>query len=203
MGSSRPDPGHPTEDVPPSEMRFHSTEYGETGDEVPDPHRGSQAQEHTREPGAAMETLETSLRTLLDSKPGVIHSVTPDMTVGAAVEILNANNVGAVLVMKGGRLVGVFTERDVLRRVVGEHRDPNETRVDEVMTRELVVMRPSATVQDAMTVVAERRCRHLPIVEDGKVLGVVSAGDLNHWLIRNREVDIGQLVDYITGKYPA
>jgi CBS domain-containing protein len=64
-------------------------------------------------------------------------------------------------------------------------------------------MRPSSTVQDAMTVVAERRCRHLPIVEEGKVLGVVSAGDLNHWLIRNREVDIRQLVDYISGKYPA
>src|SRR5512146_2562878 len=108
-----------------------------------------------------MQTMETPLRTLLESKAGAIYSVTPDMTVGAVVEILNTNKVGAVLVMIGARLVGVFTERDVLRRVVGDHLDPDKTRVGEVMTRELVVMRPSATVQDAMSVMAERRFRHL------------------------------------------
>jgi CBS domain-containing protein len=150
-----------------------------------------------------MTTMDTQLRTLLETKPGAVYSVTPDTTVGAAVEILNTNNVGAVLVMSGARLLGIFSERDVLRRVVGEHRDPDKTQIADVMTHELVVMRPSATVQDAMSVVAERRCRHLPIVEDGKVLGVISAGDLNHWLIRNRDVDVGQLVDYISGKYPA
>lgn len=150
-----------------------------------------------------METLETPLRTLLESKPRVTHSVTPEMTVQAAVDVLNAHNVGAVLVMSGTGLVGIFTERDVLRRVLGARRDPRETRVEDVMTRELVVMRPSSTVQDGMTVVSERRCRHLPIVDEGKVLGVISAGDLNHWLIRNREIDLEQLVQYIAGKYPA
>jgi CBS domain-containing protein len=149
-----------------------------------------------------MQGMETQLRTLLENKPGAVHSASPDMTVAAVVAILNAQNVGAVLVMNGTELVGVFTERDVLRRVVGQHRDPDKTLVADVMTKDLVVMRPSSTVQDAMTVVAERRCRHLPIVEDHKVLGVISAGDLNHWLIRNREVDLEQLVDYIQGKYP-
>jgi CBS domain-containing protein len=149
-----------------------------------------------------MQAMETQLRTLLENKPGAVHSVSPDMTVAAAVGILNARNVGAVLVMKGAELVGVFTERDVLRRVVGERRDPDTTRVGDVMTRDLVVMHLSSTVQDAMTVVSERRFRHLPIVEEGKVLGVISAGDLNHWLIRNREVDIEELVDYIKGTYP-
>jgi CBS domain-containing protein len=149
-----------------------------------------------------MPAMETPLRTLLDNKPGTLHSVPPDTTIAAAVELLNSKNVGALLVMSGAQLVGIFTERDVLRRVVGEHRDSNTTRVADVMTRELVVMRPGATVQDAMTVVAEQRCRHLPIVEDGRVLGVISAGDLNHWLIRNRDVDIQQLVEYISGKYP-
>jgi CBS domain-containing protein len=149
-----------------------------------------------------MQAMETPLRTLLENKSGTLHSVTPDTTIAAAVELLNSKNVGAVLVMSGAQLVGIFSERDVLRRVVGEHRDPNTTRIAEVMTRELVVMRQAATVQDAMTVVAEQRCRHLPIVEEGRVLGVISAGDLNHWLIRNREVDIQQLVEYISGKYP-
>jgi CBS domain-containing protein len=150
-----------------------------------------------------MQAMETQLLTLLENKPAGIVSVAPDMTVTAAVELINSRRVGAVVVMSGAQLVGIFTERDVLRRVVGERRDPDSTRIGDVMTRELVVMRPTATVQDAMTVVAERRCRHLPIVEEGRVLGIISQGDLNHWLIRNREVDIQQLVEYISGKYPA
>src|SRR6266545_4332507 len=132
-----------------------------------------------------MQAMETPLRTLLENKPRTLHSVTPDTTIAAAVDLLNSKNVGAVLVMSGAQLVGIFTERDVLRRVVGEHRDPDTTRIVDVMTRKLVVMRQAATVQDAMTVVAEQRCRHLPIVEDGRVLGIISVGDLNHWLIRN------------------
>ncbi len=150
-----------------------------------------------------MEAMQADLRTLLASKDNVVQTVTPGMTVSAAVELINAKKIGSVLVMDGERLLGIFTERDVLRRVVGERRNPDTTRVADVMTRELVVMRPTSTIQDAMTVVSERRCRHLPVVEDGKVLGVVSAGDLNHWLIRNRNVDVERLVDYITGKYPA
>ncbi len=150
-----------------------------------------------------MQAMETQLRILLENKPAGVVTVAPDMSVAAAVDLINARRVGAVLVMSGSQLAGIFTERDVLRRVVGEGRNPNTTRIADVMTRELVVMRPTSTVQDAMTVVAERRCRHLPIVEDGRVLGIISAGDLNHWLIRNREVDLQQLVEYISGKYPA
>jgi CBS domain-containing protein len=130
-------------------------------------------------------------------------SVPPDISVAAAVEVLNQNQVGSVLVLDGGRLVGIFTERDILRRVVGERRDPATTRVSEVMTRDLVVMRPSASVVDAMKVVSEKRIRHIPVVEAGNVVGVVSQGDLNHWLVRNREGQIQDLVDYVTGKYPA
>ena len=123
-----------------------------------------------------MQAMETPLRTLLENKPGTLHSVTPDTTIAVAVELLNSKNIGAVLVMRDAQLVGIFTERDVLRRVVGEHRDPDTTRVADVMTRALVVMRQTTTVQDAMTVVSEQRCRHLPIVEDGRVLGVYLRG---------------------------
>ncbi|HZZ84861.1 MAG TPA: CBS domain-containing protein [Anaeromyxobacteraceae bacterium] len=148
--------------------------------------------------------MDTELRQVLaEKRSGEVQTVTPQMTVSAAVELINARKIGSVLVMDGDRLVGIFTERDVLRRVVGERRDPDRTRVADVMTRELVVMKPTATVRDAMTVVAERRCRHLPIVEEGRLLGVISAGDLNHWLIKDREVHIEQLVDYINGSYPA
>lgn len=147
--------------------------------------------------------LKTPLRTILANKAtAATLSVSPTMTVAAAVELINASKVGSVLVMDGQRLVGIFTERDVLRRVVGARKDPEKTRVADVMTRELAVMRLTSTVEDAMTVISEKRIRHLPVVEEGKVVGVVSQGDLNHWLIRNREVEVGQLVDYITGKYP-
>ena len=148
--------------------------------------------------------LKTALGTVLAAKPSAVtHSVSPSMTVAAAVEVLNANKVGCVLVMDGQRLVGIFTERDVLRRVVGGRKDPEKTPIADVMTRELAVMRLASTVEDAMTVIAEKRIRHLPVVEEGKVVGVISQGDLNHWLIRNREVQVSQLVEFITGKYPA
>jgi CBS domain-containing protein len=130
-------------------------------------------------------------------------SIAPDVTVAAAAELLIRNQVGSVLVLDQGRLVGIFTERDVLRRVVGERRDPATTRVSDVMTRDLVVMRPSASVVDAMRVISEKRIRHIPVVEGGAVVGVVSQGDLNHWLVRNREGQIQDLVDFVTGKYPA
>ena len=130
-------------------------------------------------------------------------SVPPTVTVAAAAAVRNEHKVGSVLVMDGDRLVGIFTERDVLRRVVGERRDPATTRVADVMTRELVVMRPTASVEDAMRVVSERRVQHIPVVEGARVLGVVSQGDLNHWIVRNREGQIQDLVDYVTGKYPA
>jgi CBS domain-containing protein len=130
-------------------------------------------------------------------------SIPPDVAVAAAVELLIRNQVGSVLVLDHGRLVGIFTERDVLRRVVGERRDPATTRVSEVMTRDLVVMRPSSSVVDAMRVISEKRIRHIPVVEGGAVVGVVSQGDLNHWLVRNREGQIQDLVDFVTGKYPA
>lgn len=127
----------------------------------------------------------------------------PHITVAAAVEVLNRAKVGSVLVMDGDRLVGIFTERDILRRVLGEKRDPASTQVSEVMTRDVVVMRPSSSVVDAMRVISEKRIRHVPVVEGSTVVGVVSQGDLNHWLVRDREGQIQDLVDYVTGRYPA
>jgi CBS domain-containing protein len=149
--------------------------------------------------------MKTPLQTVLEHKKSAssLLTVRPTATVASAVDLLNSNKIGSVLVMDGDRLVGIFTERDVLRRVVGGRMDPEKTTISQVMTRELVVMKPSSTVEDAMSVISERRVRHLPVVEGGKVLGVISQGDLNHWLIRNREVHIEQLVDYITGRYPA
>jgi CBS domain-containing protein len=151
------------------------------------------------------KTLRTPLSAVLANKArgNVTHAVSPTMTVASAVELLNQNKVGSVLVIDEGRLVGIFTERDVLRRVVGERRDADRTTVAEVMTRDLVVMRPTSTVGEAMKVFSERRIRHLPVLDAGRLVGVVSQGDLNHWLIRDHQGEIQSLVEFVTGQYPA
>ncbi len=146
--------------------------------------------------------MTDTLRTLLEDKGRAVHSVAPQSTVIDAVRKMNAERIGAVLVMDGDQLAGIFTERDVLCRVVDEGRDPTTTNISEVMTSQPVVVRSSTTVEEAMAVVSEKRCRHLPVVDDSRLVGLVSSGDLTHWVTRNQEYHIQDLVNYITSKYP-
>jgi CBS domain-containing protein len=147
--------------------------------------------------------VQETLHTLLDRKGSTVYTVTPDTTVIDAVRKMNAERIGAVLVMNDDHLVGIFTERDVLCRVVDEERDAAATRVAEVMTASPVVVKSEATVSEAMAIVSEKRCRHLPVVEDNKLVGLVSSGDLTKWVTRNQEFHIQNLVNFITDKYPA
>jgi CBS domain-containing protein len=146
--------------------------------------------------------VNDTLRILLKSKGRTVHTVSPEATVLDAVRKMNHERIGALLVMKDDELVGIFTERDVLIRVVDQARDPAATRVAEVMTGNPVVVTAAATINEAMAIVSEKRCRHLPVVDEGKLLGLVSAGDLTHWVTRGHEYHIQDLVNYITGKYP-
>ena len=146
--------------------------------------------------------MKDTLHTLLKNKGRTVHVVDPDATVLDAVRKMNQERIGALLVMSGEDLVGIFTERDVLTRVVDQTRDPAATRVAEVMTSKPVVVTAAATINEAMAIVSEKRCRHLPVVDEGRLVGLVSAGDLTHWVTRNHEFHIQDLVNYITGKYP-
>ena len=146
--------------------------------------------------------MKDSLKTLLKNKGRTVHAVPPETTVLDAVRKMNQERIGALLVMNGDDLVGIFTERDVLTRIVDQGRDPGATRVAEVMTSKPVVVSAAATVNEAMAVVTEKRCRHLPVVDEGRLVGLVSAGDLTHWVTRGHEYHIQDLVNYITGKYP-
>jgi CBS domain-containing protein len=146
--------------------------------------------------------VNDTLRTLLKSKGRTVHTISPESSVLDAVRKMNHERIGALLVMKDDELVGIFTERDVLTRVVDQTRDPAATRVAEVMTGNPVVVTAAATINEAMAIVSEKRCRHLPVVDEGKLLGLVSAGDLTHWVTRGHEYHIQDLVNYITGKYP-
>jgi CBS domain-containing protein len=143
------------------------------------------------------------LRAIIEEKGGKVHSIAPTATVVEAVDAMNAVGVGALMVLDADQPVGIISERDLLRRVVGKRLDPESAKVADVMTRDLVVIKPDVDIEDAMAVVSEKRVRHLPVVENGKLLGVVSSGDLTRWATRDRDVQIKQLIDFITGKYPS
>ena len=141
--------------------------------------------------------MNDPLERLLESKTGGLETVEPQTSVMDAVARMNQRSIGSVLVMEGERLVGIFTERDVLTRVVPRQLDPNRTPVSEVMTRQLVTVSPSTTVQEAMMVVTDTRHRHLPVVQGGRVMAMVSTGDLTRWMVRDQQRTIDGLVDYV------
>lgn len=124
-----------------------------------------------------------------------IHSVGPDTPVTACVRTMSAEKIGALIVMDGERLIGIFTERDALNKVLAAGLDPVHTKVSEVMTKDPYCIPPTTTVGEAMQMVTQRRFRHLPIVENGKVLAVVSSGDLTHWLVKDQLREVQELVD--------
>ncbi len=146
--------------------------------------------------------MRDTLASVLANKGTAVHHVAPEATVLDAVEQMNQARIGALLVCVSGELVGIFTERDVLCRVVGERRDPEATKVVDVMTSEVATVRSSTRIEEAMAVISEKRIRHLPVVDDGDLKGVVSSGDLTRSVSRNQEGHIQHLMDFITGKYP-
>jgi CBS domain-containing protein len=124
-----------------------------------------------------------------------IHSVGPDTPVTECVRLMTSGKIDALIVMDGERLIGIFTERDALNKVLAGGLDPGNTKVSEVMTKDPYCIRPTTTVGDAMKLITKRRFRHLPIVDNGKVLAIVSSGDLTHWLVRDQIGEVQELVD--------
>jgi CBS domain-containing protein len=139
---------------------------------------------------------------ILKEKGADVHHTSPDATVLGAVEMMSSKRIGALMVCKEGQPLGMFTERDLMTRVILGGRDPATTRIEEVMSTEVVFVEPSTRAEEAMAVMTERRCRHLPVVSEGRVVGLISIGDLVRWASRNQEFQIRQLENYICGKYP-
>ena len=133
------------------------------------------------------------LSKLMQERRASIHSVTPDTTVTECVRQMNELKIGAMLVMEGERLSGIFTERDAMTRVLGGGLDPTRTPVKEVMSSDPVCVSPSTTLAEARALVTTKRIPHLPVVEDCRVVGMVSSGDLTHWLVPDQSVRIGDL----------
>lgn len=126
--------------------------------------------------------------------------VRPDSTVFQALQIMAENDIGAILVMEMGDIVGIFSERDYARRVVLQGRTSAGTHVRDIMTSKVVYVRPEQTVQDCMALMTEKRIRHLPVLENDEVLGVISIGDLVRATIQEQQFVINQLVQYIQGE---
>src|SRR6476660_7038824 len=121
-----------------------------------------------------------TVKEILTIKGPHVLTIGPEATVLDAALLMNEHKIGALLVLQNGGIVGVFTERDILRRIVAEQRSPSQTRVAEVMTAEVVCATPHTDLNEARTAMKNRRIRHLPVVDDqGKLQGLVSIGDLN------------------------
>jgi CBS domain-containing protein len=146
--------------------------------------------------------MNTPISAILDRKGSVVYSVAPGVTIAEAVAEMNRNRIGSVLILDGDRLVGIFTERDVLRRVVGAGIDPKTVRVAEVMSSGIITITRDATIEDTMKIFTERRCRHLPVIENGKLIGTVSIGDVTRWMADSHRAEAEQLKNYIAGGFP-
>jgi CBS domain-containing protein len=153
--------------------------------------------------GAEAIKFVDPVRNILKYKRGEIWSVGPDLPVYEAIEMMAEKRIGALLVIAEGKLVGVMSERDYARKVILKGKSSKHTRVEEIMTSPVIFVTPDHTVDECMRIVTNNRIRHLPVVKDEKVMGVVSIGDLVNWIISAQEETIHQLHNYITGKYPA
>ena len=140
---------------------------------------------------------------ILRAKGSHIHSIRSDVSVYEAVQAMVGHNVGSLLVLDGDEVKGIVTERDYLREIVLKGRTSKATLVGEIMTTEVVAVEPNRPIEECMAVMTERRIRHLPVVESGALVGLISIGDLVKQIANDREVEIRYLTDYITGKYPA
>ena len=141
--------------------------------------------------------MNETIERVLAHKGDTVEAISPDTSVLRAVERMNECHIGSLVVCDGERPVGIFTERDVLARVIARGLDPKRTPVGEVMTRDLIAIRPDVTVTEAMLVITERRCRHLPVVDDRGLRGLISIGDLTRWIVRDQEQTIEDLYEYL------
>ena len=146
--------------------------------------------------------LSDTIAMVLKEKGQNIWSLDPEALVYDAIEMMANKHVGALLVTSGGKLVGIISERDYARKVILQERSSKQTQVKEIMTSSVIVVRPDQTIEDCMRLMTENRIRHLPVVENEKVLGVVSIGDLVKWVVSAQAETIHQLQHYIAGSYP-
>jgi CBS domain-containing protein len=146
--------------------------------------------------------FDEPIRTLLRSKSRNVWTTTPEASVFSAIQLMSEKQVGCLVVLSGGYLAGIISERDYARKVILKGRNSNETRVREIMSTPALYITPDQTIDEAMRVMTQRRVRHLPILEGDTVTGVLSIGDVVNWIVTSQQQTIRHLQSYIAGQYP-
>jgi CBS domain-containing protein len=142
-----------------------------------------------------------NVRDILRDKGAGVYSISPDDSVYDALKLMAEKNLGALLVLDGDRLVGLISERDYARKIILKDKLSKETKVKEIMTTEVFTVTPDMDLDECMELITEKRMRHLPVVENDRVTGIISIGDVVKGIIDHKEFVIGQLESYIKG-YP-
>ena len=143
----------------------------------------------------------TTIAQLLNTKGNQVWSVEPKATIFKALEIMSEKEIGALLVMENGKLTGIFSERDYARKVILKGKSSKETQVGELMTKKVFYMDPQKTINDCMAMMTAKRIRHVPVIKDNQVMGIVTIGDVVNQIISEQEVTINHLENYITGSH--
>jgi CBS domain-containing protein len=146
--------------------------------------------------GLKMKTVAELLRV----KPARVVRIAPEMSVLEAIKVLAAEDIGAAIVMTGDRLAGIFSERDYTRKVILRGRSSDTTRVEEIMTPNVVVVSPRTRARECMALMTEKNIRHLPVMDEGRVIGMVSIRDIVSDIIADQDFTIEQLEHYISGQ---
>jgi CBS domain-containing protein len=147
-----------------------------------------------------MTTTTGTIGTILHHKGAVVWTISPEATVFEAIQLLARKNIGALPVMEGDKLIGIFSERDYTRKVALEGKTSHTTRVRDILSTNVTTVAPQATIEEAMRLMTDKHIRHLPVVEDGRVVGLVSIGDMLNWIISAQTATIDQLESYVSGR---
>lgn len=148
-----------------------------------------------------MEVSMESVELILKEKGSEVRSINKDSTIEECSKKMTEHRVGALLVMQGDEPIGILSERDIIGRVLSKGLDFKTTKVVDVMSKDLIIITKDTPIKEAMAIMTEKRCRHLPVMDGKKVIGLISIGDLNRWYSKDYEFTIKHLKDYIAGLY--
>ena len=140
-----------------------------------------------------------TVRNLLEKKGNAVYSISPDSSVYDALEMLEERNLGSLVVVDNEKLIGIFTERDYARKVVLKGKSSKETPIREIMTDRPIIVTPNTTIEQCMQIMSEKFIRHLPVIENDKLIGLISIGDLVRFTIDEKDFIIDTLSHYISG----
>jgi CBS domain-containing protein len=147
--------------------------------------------------------MDTPVAALIERKGSAVHAVASTITIAEAVAEMNKKRIGCIVIIDEGRIAGIFTERDVLRRVVGADIDPKAVKVADVMTKDVHTISLETTVEQTMALFAENQCRHIPVVDHGQLKGLISIGDISRWVADTSKAEADHLKNYIAGGFHA